>query len=35
MMKKEDIKKIFKVFEKYKLKIKVKHGDSYDFAERD
>ncbi len=29
---KEDIKKIFKVFEKYKLKIKVKHGDSYDFT---
>jgi hypothetical protein len=30
---KEDVKKIFKVFEKYKLKIKIKHGDSYDFAE--
>lgn len=30
---KEDIKKIFKVFEKYKLKIKIKHGDSYDFTE--
>jgi len=30
---KEDVKKIFKVFEKYKLKIKIKHGDSYDFTE--
>ena len=30
---KEDVKKIFKVFEKHKLKIKVKHGDSYDFTE--
>ena len=31
----EDIKKILKVFDKYKLKVKIKHGDSYDFAERD
>jgi hypothetical protein len=31
----EDIKKILKVFNKYKLKVKIKHGDSYDFAERD
>ena len=32
---KEDIKKILQVFKKYKLKVKIKHGDSYDFTERD
>jgi len=32
---KEVIKTIFKVFDKHKLKIKIKHGDSYDFTERD
>ena len=32
---KEDIKDILKIFEKYKLKVKIKHGDSYDFTERD
>ena len=32
---KDVIKKILKVFNKYKLKVKIKHGDSYDFTERD
>ena len=31
----ETIKSVLKVFENYKLKVKIKHGDSYDFAERD
>ena len=32
---KETIKQILQVFKKHKLKVKIKHGDSYDFAERD
>ena len=32
---KEEIKLILNVFNKHKLKVKIKHGDSYDFTERD
>ena len=32
---KEEIKQILDVFKKHKLKVKIKHGDSYDFTERD
>jgi hypothetical protein len=32
---KEEIKLILDVFKKQKLKVKIKHGNSYDFTERD
>ena len=32
---KEVLQKILKVFNEHKLKVKIKHGDSYDFTERD
>jgi len=32
---KEVLQKILKIFNEYKLKVKIKHGDSYDFTERD